>query len=150
MAENKHIDFIHVDRFEPRTILYWISRLGASNIIHGFLKKPDSITTEELVDELKKRFGKENRELIIYIRRIYNNPDFEDGTYQFIIADVTNIPEHKKDGIKLMLALFNLEKIAQSYPDPEIRRIIGESHEIIKQWIEKYFVNLLGSLFSIK
>ena len=84
--------------------------MGAHKVIHGFLKKPDSITTEELVNELKRRFGKENRGLIINIRRIYNNLDFEDGTYQFIVADVTNIPEHKKDGIKLMLTLFNLEK----------------------------------------
>ncbi len=79
MAEKKYRFNIHVNKFEPRSILYWTSRL-VHNIIYGFLKKkkPDLITAEELVDELKKRFSKENRELIINIRRIYNNLDFED------------------------------------------------------------------------
>ena len=96
-----------------------------------------TLSIDKIENDLEKDGMLKGREIIASAKRIGIKDGYE--IFRVSIIDITNLPLRKRIGIKLSIELRNLENLALSYPDREVRWRIQKFLKAFKDWIGYVF-----------
>jgi hypothetical protein len=125
-------------------------KYGVSQILEFDIDLPSgSATIDELEKEIEEKYGAQGN-VIVNVRRV--KADSQQHTYhiEVLLLDY-DIPDERIVGIKALIELYNLRRLSNSYPDPEVRwrvkRFLEAHDEYMKSVIPK--VERLHEILSI-
>mgnify|MGYP000701643313 CR=1 FL=1 len=124
------IEKIEKDPFD-KTLL----KFGVRQIIDLCIDVPlNEYTIDKLEQEFEKGAELRGEEVIASARRIDRKKNFE--TFHVKIVNITGLPLERKIGIKAAIEFRNLERLAQTYPDPEVRWKVQKFLRAFKDWLD--------------